>query len=172
MRDAITRLTPFLFCGLVSGCAAFDGVAPKDIELSDLEAPDAKDARSLESFERKHKDQREELASAQGESLPPPRPRPAEPVAPSRPRPDGPNMDIYRSQGCVTALSSVAADDSIAPRTRALAKAVLSCNDGPGTHDLRHYPCTLFAPGDDDRLIDRAIQELSVVAATCKQPPA
>jgi len=95
---------------------------------------------------------------------------PREPEGPKRPRPDGPNMDVYKTRACSVALEALAGDASVAPRTRALAGAVQHCDAKSDHYDLRHAPCSLFQSAEDDRAVDASIQELRSLAPVCNGP--
>ena len=145
---------------VASGCAGLDGVAHKELDFA-IENPGDSEARRPG-----------EAMPTGGDGArrrePAPVAKPA--VALRRPRPDGPNLDVYKSGACAATLRSVSADAAVSPSARALASEVLKC-DGPGEdYDVRHAPCPLFAQADDDRQVDLAIQELRAVAPACGAP--
>jgi hypothetical protein len=154
----------------VMGCAAVDGIKSKAADFSDMESSMG-DSRGLEPFDGASPRREREPAASEGTSskrAPLVAPK-AEP-GPTRPRPDGPTMEVYKSRSCVTALQSVAGDGNVSPRTRALADSVLRCDGQTERYDIRHAPCSLFQAPGDDRAVDASIQELREMALSCTQP--
>lgn len=152
---------------LASGCAALEGVPPKDVDLIDMDLSTAgKSGAGTDGMPISGSSEGRDRVAALAPDRPPP------PKRRNSANPQGTNMDVYKRQACYADLRKVAADPTYAAPTRALAEAVLDCDSENGHYDIRHAPCPIFGADDNEATIDRSIDELAKGAHSCLDPGA